>query len=225
MTRLESIKNNTFLLGFSMNKASKEQKIQWLCQIIDNETEKPEEEIEEERRLCYVGITRAMKELRLSAASARMARGETQYNPVSRFIKEIPRYLLKMEQVGSSNTFRNSGAFGGSPIRTMSGGSIPVSRKTVSYSNSAGDFDFEKPKPRTPSVPYASTPAAPAKNFGTGPSGSLDYSVGDKVRHIKFGVGTVTNIVSGGRDFEVTVLFDSYGVKKLLASFANLKKC
>ena len=49
--------------------------------------------------------------------------------------------------------------------------------------------------------------------------------LGDKVRHIKFGVGTVTNIVNGGRDFEVTVLFDTYGVKKLLASFANLKKC
>lgn len=186
--------------------------------------EKPEEEIEEERRLCYVGITRAMKELRLSAASARMARGETQYNPTSRFIKEIPRYLLKMEQAGSQNTFRNN-AFGGSPIRTMSGGSIPVPRKSVTYSNAAGDFDFEKPKPRPSALPYASTPAAPAKNFGSGPSGSLDYAVGDKVRHIKFGVGTVTNIVNGGRDFEVTVLFDSYGVKKLLASFANLKKC
>ena len=187
--------------------------------------ENPEEEIEEERRLCYVGITRAMKELHLSAASARMARGETQYNPTSRFIKEIPRYLLKMEQAGSPNTFRNSSAFGGSPIRTMSGGSMPLPRKSVSYSNAAGGFDFEKPKPRPSAMPYASTPAAPAKNFGAGPTGSLDYGVGDKVRHIKFGVGTVTNIVNGGRDFEVTVLFDSYGVKKLLASFANLKKC
>ena len=186
--------------------------------------EKPEEEIEEERRLCYVGITRAMKELHLSAASTRMARGETQYNPTSRFIKEIPRYLLKMEQVGSQNTFRNN-AFGGSPIRTMSGGSMPVPRKSVTYSNAAGGFDFEKPKPRPSAMPYASTPAAPAKNFGAGPAGSLDYAVGDKVRHIKFGAGTVTNIISGGRDYEVTVLFDTYGVKKLLASFANLKKC
>ncbi|MBR6536619.1 MAG: UvrD-helicase domain-containing protein [Lachnospiraceae bacterium] len=184
----------------------------------------PTEEIEEERRLCYVGITRAKKELHLSAASARMARGETQYNPTSRFIKEIPRYLLKMEQAGSQNTFRNN-AFGGSPIRTMSGGSMPVPRKSVTYSNAAGDFDFEKPKPRPSAMPYASTPAAPAKNFGAGPAGSLDYAVGDKVRHIKFGAGTVTNIVSGGRDYEVTVLFDTYGVKKLLASFANLKKC
>ncbi len=180
----------------------------------------PEEEIEEERRLCYVGITRAMKELRLSAAAARMSRGETQYNPVSRFVKEIPRYLLKMEQSGSSNTFRNSGAFSGSPMRSISGGSIPLPRKSAS-----ADFDFEKPKPRPSSVPYGLTSAPPAKNFGSPALSSLDYAVGDSVRHIKFGVGTVTNIVSGGRDYEVTVLFENYGVKKLLASFANLKKC
>lgn len=170
----------------------------------------PEEEIEEERRLCYVGITRAMKELHFSAASARMARGETQYNPVSRFIKEVPRYLLKMGQAGNAATFRNSGAFSGSPVRSLSGASIPLPRKGAA---------------RTPSVPYAATSAPAARNFGTGPLASLDYAVGDKVRHIKFGTGTVTNIVNGGRDYEVTVLFEGYGVKKLLASFANLKKC
>ena len=86
-------------------------------------------------------------------------------------------------------------------------------------------FDFEKPKSRPIAAPYSSTPASPVKNFGSGPAGSLDYAVGDKVRHIKFGVGTVTNIVSGGRDYEVTVSFESYGIKKMLASFANLKKC
>lgn len=187
--------------------------------------ENPEEEIEEERRLCYVGITRAMKELHLSAASTRMARGEAQYNPPSRFLKEIPRYLLKMEQVGSINTFRNSAAFGNSPMRTMSGANMPVPRSSAGRRSSANDFDFEKPKPRPNTVPYASTPVAPAKSFGSGPSGSLDYTVGDKVRHIKFGTGTVTSIVNGGKDYEVTVLFDTFGVKKLLASFANLKKC
>lgn len=170
----------------------------------------PEEEIEEERRLCYVGITRAMKELHFSAASARMARGETQYNPVSRFIKEVPRYLLKMEQAGNASTFRNSGAFSGSPVRGISGASIPLPRKNAARASSA---------------PYAATSAPAARNFGTGPLASLDYAVGDKVRHIKFGTGTVTNIVNGGRDYEVTVLFEGYGVKKLLASFANLKKC
>lgn len=185
----------------------------------------PALEIEEERRLCYVGITRAMKELHLSAASARMARGETQYNPVSRFIKEIPRYLLKMEQTGTTSTFRNSDAFGKSPMRSSSGGSMPLPKRSVFSHNTSNHFDFEKEKPRSVSVPYAATPATPAKNFGNGPAGTLDYAVGDKVRHIKFGTGTVTNIVSGGRDYEVTVLFETSGVKKLLASFANLKKC
>lgn len=185
----------------------------------------PEEEIEEERRLCYVGITRAMKKLHLSCASARMARGETQYNPVSRFIKEIPRHLLKMESAGTTNTFRNSGAFGASPIRSVSGASLPLPKKSTSYSNASGGFDFEKPKPRPRAIPYASTPVSPSKDFGNGPRASLDYAVGDKVRHMKFGIGTVTNIVNGGRDYEVTVLFDSFGVKKMLASFANLKKC
>lgn len=184
----------------------------------------PEEEIEEERRLCYVGITRAKKELHLSAASARMARGETQYNPVSRFIKEIPRYLLKMEQAGNVNTFRNSGAFSGSPMRNISGASIPLPRNSASHGMSRNTPDFEKPKFRPSPVPYASTTAAPVKNFGTGPLSSLDYTIGDKVRHIKFGVGTVTNIVSGGRDYEVTVQFETCGVKKMLATFANLKK-
>ncbi|MCH5273347.1 MAG: DNA helicase PcrA [Lachnospiraceae bacterium] len=188
-------------------------------------SDNPQEEIEEERRLCYVGITRAKKELHLSAASARMARGETQYNPVSRFIKEIPRYLLKMEQAGSSSTFRNSGAFPDSPIKNGSGASITLPRKNLSYGGNSRGLDFEKPKPRPSSTPYAGTLSAPAKNFGTGPLASLDYAVGDSVRHAKFGVGTVTNIVSGGRDYEVTVSFENHGVKKLLAGFANLKKC
>lgn len=185
----------------------------------------PQEEIEEERRLCYVGITRAKKELTLSAAAARMARGETQYNPVSRFIREIPRHLLKMEQAGgSSNTFRNN-AFADSPFRGNSA-SIPIPRNTAAGRPA---FDFEKPKPRInpAAVPYKSTPAytsAPARNFGSKQLAALDYAVGDRVRHIKFGVGTVTNIVNGGRDFEVTVEFDTAGVKKMLASFANLKK-
>ena len=102
---------------------------------------------------------------------------------------------------------------------------MPIPKRSTPYSNSAGGFDFEKPKPRPSAVPYSSTASTPAKNFGTGPSASLSYGIGDKVRHIKFGVGTVTNIVSGGRDYEVTVLFETFGVKKLLASFANLKKC
>lgn len=181
----------------------------------------PKEEIEEERRLCYVGITRAKKEVHLSAAAARMARGETQYNPVSRFIREIPRHLLKMESAGGSGTLRAGSASGDSPFRG-SGNRLPFP-KTTAADRAPLDLDFEKPKPRiTPgTIPYGS---APSKNFGNKPLSSLEYAVGDRVRHIKFGAGTVTGIVSGGRDFEVTVQFDTAGIKKMLASFANLKK-
>ena len=64
----------------------------------------------------------------------------------------------------------------------------------------------------------------PPKNFGNGPKETLSYTVGDRVSHVKFGKGTVTLIVEGGRDFEVTVDFDSAGVKKMFAAFAKLKK-
>ena len=65
----------------------------------------------------------------------------------------------------------------------------------------------------------------PSKDFGTaGKYAKLDYSEGDRVRHMKFGEGTVLHIVSGGRDFEVTVNFDQFGIKKMFASFAKLRK-
>ena len=64
----------------------------------------------------------------------------------------------------------------------------------------------------------------PPKNFGNAPKEALPYRVGDRVSHVKFGEGTVTLIVEGGRDYEVTVDFDRAGVKKMFAAFAKLKK-
>lgn len=178
--------------------------------------ENPDVEIEEERRLCYVGITRAKKELYLSAAQSRMTHGETHYNPTSRFIREIPRHLLKMESTPSPS-FRNSPAFEQSPLRSNQG-SLPFAKKKAAFSSDSDIFD----KPKAPAhVPYASA----TKDFGNKPLSSLSYEVGDRVRHIKFGEGVVTSIVRGGRDFEVTVDFTTAGTKKMLASFANLKKC
>ena len=171
----------------------------------------PEEEIEEERRLCYVGITRAMKQLYLSATKMRMSRGETRFNAPSRFIREIPRYLLsyettKQKRTSSSNTdfFKNS---------------THTSTTPPKY---APAFSFDKPIiPKTATTSYVSTPV---KNFGTSSSGTLDYTIGDTVKHTKFGIGTVTNIVNGGKDFEVTVTFENGTTKKMLASFAKLQK-
>ncbi|WP_033168058.1 UvrD-helicase domain-containing protein [Clostridium sp. KNHs205] len=169
--------------------------------------EDPETEIEEERRLCYVGITRAMKRLSLSACSQRMLRGETQFNRPSRFIREIPRYLLTMEQ----NPFNSS------PFRSNSHSSlVPEFNKkaTGSAGKAFSDSVFDKPKT------FAQAP----REFGGSNLGTIDYGIGDTVSHIKFGVGLVTNINNAGKDYEVTVDFSGAGTKKMLASFAKLKK-
>lgn len=168
----------------------------------------PEAEIEEERRLCYVGITRAMKYLSLSAARQRMTRGETQFNKPSRFISEIPRYLLKVSApVQKKYSFSDTGSRKSSfrDAAFLDAGSRDTSYRDKGYKDS--DFRFDLPGP---------------KQFAGSKLGSLDYGVGDTVKHIKFGVGIVTNITMGGKDYEVTVDFPKFGTKKLLSSFANL---
>ena len=132
-------------------------------------------ELEEERRLCYVGITRAKEELTLTCARRRMMRGETHYNVMSRFLKEIPTELL------------STGAL------------------------------FEKEV-----KPFSMT--KPAQQFKVSKGDDPGYDVGDRVRHVKFGEGMVTQITEGGRDYEVTVEFDSVGVKKMFAMFAKLER-
>lgn len=150
-------------------------------------------ELEEERRLCYVGITRAMKDLTLTCAQQRMIRGETQCNKVSRFVREIPRELVDL-----GHTIQEK--------KPKAEDLIPTPTK---YSKMKEILQSRNYKPR---------------EFKVTKSGSLDYEVGDTVRHIKFGVGIVKEIVEGGRDYEVTVEFDKVGVKKMFASFAKLKK-
>ena len=148
-----------------------------------------ESEIEEERRLCYVGITRAKERLFLSAAKRRMLRGQTQYNRRSRFIDEIPGQYLDTEQrVSEQRVVKNT-------------------ERSAKY-----QYGAKAGKPYNLS------------DFKVKPVGELDYQVGDRVKHIKFGVGTVQEITKGGRDFEVAVEFDRVGRKKMFASFAKLKK-
>ena len=171
----------------------------------------PELEIEEERRLCYVGITRAMQQLYLSACRTRMLRGENQFNAPSRFLREIPRYLLAYETPEKKTTYQTSNAFPKSPVRNAA---------PSNFASSTGNT-YSK-KVATSHIP--SYTATPAKNFGGSNLGTLSYAIGDTVSHSKFGIGTVTNIVSGGKDYEVTVQFEANGPKKRLASFANLKK-
>jgi len=187
----------------------------------------PASEIEEERRLCYVGITRAMKRLALSAASQRMLRGETQFNRPSRFVNEIPRYLLTMERNPfktnslKSNSYMSLSADVNDRLRPAgvtppagSHTSSPTGSRAMTVArNKLNDTIFQKP--------YT---AATAKQFEGANMGTIDYGIGDTVQHVKFGVGIVTTINSGGKDYEVTVDFSNFGVKKMLASFAKLKK-
>lgn len=181
-------------------------------------------EVEEERRLCYVGITRAMTELYLSCARSRMVRGETQFNRPSRFVREIPRHLLK-ETVGKqltrstfSSKFDNnySNGYGSKSTTTFGSGNkndLFAGNPLISKGFGVGKTDptiFDKPK-------------APAKPQAE-PYLGVNYDVGDCVKHIKFGKGTVTALVDKGTDHEVTVEFETAGIKKMKASFAKLKK-
>ena len=148
-----------------------------------------ESEIEEERRLCYVGITRAKERLFLSSAKRRMLRGQTQYNRNSRFIDEIPSAYLDIKKNNSTHQ------------------EVKKTDRPVKYQYGAGA-----------GKPYN------LSDFKIKPAGELNYQVGDRVKHIKFGVGTVQEITKGGRDYEVSVDFDRVGRKKMFASFAKLKK-
>ncbi|MDD6170391.1 MAG: DNA helicase PcrA [Lachnospiraceae bacterium] len=161
-------------------------------------SDNPTEEIEEERRLCYVGITRAKENLAITAARSRMIRGETQYNRVSRFVKEIPRELLSGE----------------------------IQREKVRDEEATRPPVYIKAKQSFRAKPMALQQSAPAKSFSSGNTAkiALDYAVGDTVKHMKFGEGIVKQIIEGGRDYEVTVDFKTAGVKKMFASFAKLKK-
>lgn len=164
-------------------------------------SDNPTEEIEEERRLCYVGITRAKENLAVTCARSRMIRGETQYNRVSRFVKEIPSELLA--------------------------GTVAPERKNQEEEQNSRRAEFAKAKSAFRAKPMAlQQQSAPARVFASASTGkiTLDYQVGDTVKHMKFGEGVVTQIVEGGRDYEVTVDFQTAGVKKMFAAFAKLKK-
>ena len=197
-------------------------------------------EIEEERRLAYVGITRAREDLTLTCAKQRMIRGETQYNPVSRFVREIPPLLLDNKPFSQRPRERE----------TYQEDSREQTRlRTKPYAAAV--------EPIAPVKPYAASPSAyttrkkpiavPVKRgvgkapltvgtnpFGTGntvkssaepvPAGRLGYVEGDRVRHARYGEGTVMKIEPGPRDSQVTVVFDEMGQKIMYAGFAKLQK-
>ncbi|RKM62133.1 ATP-dependent DNA helicase PcrA [Butyrivibrio sp. CB08] len=226
------------------------------------------EGIEEERRLAYVGITRAKKNLTLTAAKRRMIRGETQYNRLSRFVNEIPNSLLDKEKPMSAASFlyddgeslddyegvedtygsRSSFDDGDSSFDEGYSGIKPAYAKglgkkagTSAGSGSSLSSTYKlkaKPVPKKPvqraipDKPYiAGVGATHAKGSLAGLSKGMplkmetpEYVVGDKVSHVKYGVGQVTSLEKGPKDYKVTVQFDECGQKIMYAAFAKLKK-
>ena len=199
-------------------------------------------EIEEERRLAYVGITRAKEELTLTCAKQRMTRGETQYNPVSRFVREIPPLLLdgtpapvkkRMEEVYEEESQERS------LLRTKPyGAAKPYSEPVKPYAAAPSAYTERKKAYAAPKKRGAGkAPVTVGGNpFGSGniPSGRaaaepavpgrIGYGEGDRVRHARYGEGTVLKIEPGPRDSQVTVVFDEAGQKIMYAGFAKLQK-
>ena len=216
-------------------------------------------DMEEERRLCYVGITRAKKELVITAARKRMIHGETRYCKVSRFVEEIPAGLLREERLEpalgneTGGTFGNTYFTGGYSVSGMKPGSdeegLPWNQpgsgtvstfgkgynayasKTANFgSGSKGAGGSGLRRESTGGGLEKGTKAGFGKNPGFGKTftvqkaETLEYKEGDRVRHDRFGDGTVKKITDGARDYEVTVEFDTSGQRKMMACFAKLKK-
>ena len=250
-------------------------------------------EIEEERRLAYVGITRARDDLTITYAKQRMMRGETQYNPISRFVKEIPENLLDnklptlkkwgyddYEEDSRERSHFKTKPFAGSgfdpvyqkPVLSDDVFDKPrnnweAAEQTVKKNNwklAAASMEKTKivkntpvmnqtrqqpkpqsqPQPRDISSIIASRPKAVVKKKETPAAnkpyiaksldgltkgvpttqGGLSYGEGDRVRHIKYGDGTVVKIEKDVRDYKITVVFDEVGQKIMYAAFAKLQK-
>ena len=217
-------------------------------------------DLEEERRLAYVGITRAKEELTLTCARARMLRGETQYNPVSRFVREIPEELLDSEMASDRNVWRAERSAGGrggefdGRTAGLDGGFSGFGSGDAGFGGGFSGFGGRDgygggtvlndtvfdPRPKAVVKPRKTAQAdKPYIAQGMGSLNRLaglskgapyqapdaiDYAEGDRVRHVKYGEGTVTKIEKEPRDYKVTVIFDQAGQKIMYASFAKLKK-
>lgn len=194
--------------------------------------------LEEERRLCYVGITRAMKKLYLSAAKERMMHGNRVYSDVSRFIREIPPMLFEheadMKNMAKRRESESVDRYNrGEGRRDAYGSSYGDTYAGYGGGRTAGAASGRSYGQKNPYSSYAkqqsygqpSSQPLFGKAFVVNSVGKPDYAVGDRVRHIKFGPGTVEALEKGDKDYEVTVNFDRCGVRKMFASFAKLKKC
>ncbi len=186
-------------------------------------------EIEEERRLAYVAITRAKESLTITSSRARMVNGETKYNPVSRFVNEIPRNLFDIPPVKQSrrddsygDRYDSYGGFRRTPEPVSSGNVSPYAQYSRPKAYYAPKSTPEEAKPFVARKENLGLLTKGSQLSGGSSSGSLEK--GDRVRHVKFGDGVILNIVKEARDNKVTVQFDTYGQKVMYQSFAKLQK-
>lgn len=172
-------------------------------------------ELEEERRLCYVGITRAKNNLYLTCSRQRTMFGSTSCNPVSRFVKEIPKAMLEgSSELGneSENKFKDSNydwSYG------KAGSSKVVSYK-IENSNTR----------KEPSFAFKSAESFLAKLNNKAQTSQADvskYKEGQRIYHKRFGEGNISKIEPEGDDLKLDIQFDKVGHKRLMAKFANLE--
>lgn len=182
------------------------------------------QELEEERRLCYVGITRAKENLYLTCSKQRTIFGSTSCNPVSRFLKEIPNELLDgYDEMFGENNQTNSSIFGDSKYSWTYGSQnngniktykIDTKEPSVAASNANTGFAFRSAESFLNSL---------SKKSGDSNVDLSQYQKGVRIFHKKFGEGTISNVDPEGDDLKVDIQFDKVGHKRLMAKFAKLE--
>ena len=176
-------------------------------------------EMEEERRLAYVAITRAKKELYILHTRNRLLYGQTMYNPVSRFVSEIPESLIEKLDESEAGAVRirqtGYGNYGYGQYGSFGNQAAPVQPKRTYYSENAT---------RTPSSPSFGRPATTPARPATGNTAREVFAPGDRVKHLNFGEGEILSVKSMGADTLYEIMFDTVGTKKLMATYAKLKK-
>ncbi|MBQ9993901.1 MAG: ATP-binding domain-containing protein, partial [Clostridia bacterium] len=162
------------------------------------------EEVEEDRRLAYVGITRAKKKLHITHAAGRVMYGQTQRNKLSRYIEEIDKSLIERKGMARRATVDYDGGYGGG------------------YGSGSGEGGYggggRASSHRAPDMPAHSI------SGGRASGGKSSFAAGDKVKHRIFGEGEVISASAMGNDTLLEINFAKVGTKKLMANFAGLKK-